>query len=582
MKFDSLALCAVVEELQAALPGARVSQVLQPQADTLCLGFRRGRERFSLLLSAGASDCRAHLLDDLPPGPERSFPFGTLLRKLLVSAEVTALQQVAFDRILHLELQGTDRLGSCRRWCLLGEFMGKHSNLLVIDEEEMIVACLKPVTHRVNRYREVLPGRPYVGPPQGGKRDGLRLSEEDYRALWPPEGSAVPLKAAFRAGCLGISDDFWRLLCLRAGLDPEATSAHLPPEAADRLWGAWQSLRAAVEAGAWQPTLYRDAGGEPRQAYPFAGLEQGLPGWTAEPVSSFNKALEILSAAERKRAQEEHLRQALRQRLAQALKQVQRRHADASAALEKAGDPEEYQKKGELLLAHLSRILPGQEQVEVVDYYDPALASLTIALDPHLDGPANAQRYFAAAARARRAREHLPARLAALEAEWTALERLQDQVEQAADGSALQQLEPAVEAVVGPSFIPHAAPPRQEEGWPRGLEKHLSTDGYEIVVAKNALHNEVLLSRIAAPTDLWFHVRGTGSSHVIVRTGGHPERVPPATLQEAALLAARHSPARHSSLVPVSYTQRKYVTKVKGAGAGRVTYRREKTLFVEP
>ena len=580
MKFDSLALCAVVDELRKALLGARVSQVLQPQADALCLGFRRGQERFSLWLSAGAGDCRAHLLDGPPPSPEGLFPFGTLLRKLLASAEVTALGQIAFDRILYLDLYGTDRLGTPRRWRLLGEFMGKHSNLIVIDEEEVIVTCLKPVTQQVNRYREVLPGRPYVPPPQGGKQDGLRLTEESYRALWPPEAAAVPLKAAFRAACLGISDDFWRLLCRRAGLDPEATSAHLPPDAAARLWTAWQWLRAAVEAGAWQPTLYRDAEGEPRHAYPFAGLEQDQPAWTAEPVSSFSQALEILSSAERKRAQEEHLRQALRQRLALALKQVQRRHADAAAALEQAGDPQEYQKKGELLLAHLSRITPGQEQVEVVDYYDPALASLTIALDPHLDGPANAQRYFAAAARARRARAHLPARLAALEAERATLEHLQRQVEQAADASALKQLEPAVEAAAGSSSPPPPSP--QEKAWPRGLEKHLSRDGYEIVVAKNALQNEVLLSRIAAPTDLWFHVRGAGSSHVIVRTGGHPERVPPSTLQEAALLAARHSPARHSSLVPVSYTQRKYVTKVKGGGAGRVTYRYEKTLFVEP
>jgi predicted ribosome quality control (RQC) complex YloA/Tae2 family protein len=583
MKFDSLILCAVVDELRETLVGARVSHVVQPEVDTVCLGFRRGGERAGLLLSAGAADCRAHLTESLPDGPDTPPNFCALLRKFLLSAEVVALRQISFDRLLHLDFAGTDRIGNPRSWRLIGEFMGKHSNLVLVDEEGVIVACLKHVTHRVNRYREVLPGRAYVPPPQGDKEEGLRLTEEAYRARWFV-GGVNPLKDTFRSALLGLSDDFWRLLCSRAGLNPEATFADAPPDAADRLWSAWQSVRLAADAGAWSPTLYRGSRGEPRQAYPFPlGSEVG---GTAEPAPSLSAALEIVSDAERKRAWEEQLRQTLCQRLAQTLRQVRRRCADTARALAQAEDPEGYKIKGDLILACLSQITPGQKQVEVVNYYDPDLAPLTIELDPLLDGPANAQRYFTAAARARRAMEHLPGRLARLEEDRETLERLQQQVEQAPDQAALARLQPAVEAATGPASGTPADRPRRprtprEAGWDK-LETHVSRDGYEIVVGKNAQQNEFVLSRVAAPTDLWFHVRGAGSGHVIVRTGGHPERVPPTTLQEAAVLAARHSRAKHSALVPVSYTQRKYVTKVKGAGSGQVTYRHEKTLFVEP
>jgi predicted ribosome quality control (RQC) complex YloA/Tae2 family protein len=87
---------------------------------------------------------------------------------------------------------------------------------------------------------------------------------------------------------------------------------------------------------------------------------------------------------------------------------------------------------------------------------------------------------------------------------------------------------------------------------------------------------------VARPTDLWVHVKAVPSAHVIIRTNGKPEAVPKSVLLEAAELAARHSEAKHSSLVPVDYTLRKYVRKPKGAPPGKALYEREKTIFVTP
>ncbi len=75
---------------------------------------------------------------------------------------------------------------------------------------------------------------------------------------------------------------------------------------------------------------------------------------------------------------------------------------------------------------------------------------------------------------------------------------------------------------------------------------------------------------------------GFTSAHVVIRTGKHPERVPPEVLREAARLCALHSAAKHSHLVPVDYTLRKHVVKRRGSPPGEVQYTHEKTLDVEP
>jgi predicted ribosome quality control (RQC) complex YloA/Tae2 family protein len=71
-------------------------------------------------------------------------------------------------------------------------------------------------------------------------------------------------------------------------------------------------------------------------------------------------------------------------------------------------------------------------------------------------------------------------------------------------------------------------------------------------------------------------------AHVLVRGVQTLDRLPPDVLREAARLAAAHSEAKHSSVVPVDYTFRRYVRKPRGSAPGFVTYTGEKTLDVKP
>ena len=109
--------------------------------------------------------------------------------------------------------------------------------------------------------------------------------------------------------------------------------------------------------------------------------------------------------------------------------------------------------------------------------------------------------------------------------------------------------------------------------------RYISSDGIDILVGKNNIQNDRLTFKESSPDDIWLHTKDFHGSHVIILSGGE---APDTTLLEAAELAAYYSKARDSGLVPVDYTQRRFVKKPSGAKPGMVIYTNQRTLYVTP
>ncbi len=106
-------------------------------------------------------------------------------------------------------------------------------------------------------------------------------------------------------------------------------------------------------------------------------------------------------------------------------------------------------------------------------------------------------------------------------------------------------------------------------------------EGFILYVGKNAANNDELTMRFAKPNDLWFHARGSGGSHVVLRInkGQKPAKY---IIKKAASIAAYYSQARKAKYTPVAYTFKKYVRKPKGANPGSVVMSKEEVIMVEP
>lgn len=269
---------------------------------------------------------------------------------------------------------------------------------------------------------------------------------------------------------------------------------------------------------------------------------------------SFGEALD--------RTLEERVFQGLAQARIAALRRDLARRERALAALKEAEEEAqrwpEIQAKADLILTRLSDIPRGAREVEV-EGLDGAL--VRIALDPGLPPAAYAQTLYREVKKLRRRLEEIPARRAAIAAE---IQRMEGELE-------LLRTRPDLASYFPGGELPAA------KAKPKSRPRQLLIEGFPVIVGRSAQENEEILRR-ASPSDLWLHARGVPGAHVLIKTGGRP--VPEGVLRRAAELAAWHSQARGAAKVEVSYTERRYVRKPKGAPLGTVTLLEEKVIVI--
>ncbi len=282
----------------------------------------------------------------------------------------------------------------------------------------------------------------------------------------------------------------------------------------------------------------------------------------------------------------EQQRRTLEAHLRRRAKTADRLVANLNRDHERAERGDEYRRCAETLAVHLHTLESGMQQARLTD---PRTGQeLEIALDPRLSPAANLESWFRRARKAEKGCQVIRRRL--------------DEAEKDASraATALDSLGEALAASTSPQerlgalrtwkeenrdLLPTARARRRSSGpeEPARPFRRYRIDGrWEVWIGRNNQENDALTFGASHGKDLWLHAQGVPGSHVILRTGGHPERVPRTVLQKTAALAALHCRSKHSSLVPVIWTERRYVRKPRKAPAGAATCLREKSVFVEP
>ena len=108
-----------------------------------------------------------------------------------------------------------------------------------------------------------------------------------------------------------------------------------------------------------------------------------------------------------------------------------------------------------------------------------------------------------------------------------------------------------------------------------------SSDGWLIYVGRNRQENDLLLSKLSQPRDLWLHILGHSGSHVLIKMPGSKSDPPQTTIKEAAQLAARFSKVTSGGKVRVVYTEARFVKRAANGKSGMVNYENEKTIEID-
>jgi predicted ribosome quality control (RQC) complex YloA/Tae2 family protein len=239
-------------------------------------------------------------------------------------------------------------------------------------------------------------------------------------------------------------------------------------------------------------------------------------------------------------------------------------------------DALEQKRIGDLLLANASSAIRKGEQVTVIDYFDADQSAIEIEVDERLTLAQEAARRFKLYSRAKRGLAQTNSRLGVTEAE---LKKLQAQLADL-EKSAADRDEAALAKFSGDKPAATVKKKSREEKIP-GTRSYLSSDGFRVIVGRGARDNDNLTFKVARPNDLWLHAADYPGSHVIVRNSTRKE-IPHRTIIEAAQLAAHFSQASKDPKVDVRYTQRKFISKPKGAAPGLVRMSRFKNITVGP
>lgn len=573
MALDGITLNALTCELSELLTGARIDKIHQPERDEIIISIRSYRESFRLLLCANPSFPRVHLTELTKDNPQTPPLFCMLLRKHLCGGKITNIRQKDMERIIMIDIESYDELGDISTKTLIAEIMGKHSNIILVNNSGKIIDSIFHIDISISSVRQVLPGFLYQEPPGQGK---VNLSERaDYDVLSDIEVSEAPYHKQIMTKYMGISPIIARETVFRAFKNTDTMPDISNVKAlADKV----VNLRDTILNHQYNPCIITDKlTGKPIDFSPIEILQYEDMA-QCEFFDSMNSAVDSFYI---KKAKNESMRQKsamLHKLVSNNIERCERKLQIQNETLTRSSDREKHKIKGDLITANLYRIKKGDEFIETENFYsDGEMVRITLKTD--LSPAENAQRYYAKYTKEKTAEEETLKQRKLNVEELEYLSSVLESIEQAETVSEINQIK---EELCDQGYIKRKFTGKKNTKTPK-LEpaRFISHDGFEIFAGKNNRQNDYVTLKIARSTDIWFHTKNIHGSHVIVKTEGGRD-VPDRTLTEAAMIAAYFSKGKNSQNIEVDYTTVKNVKKPSGAKPGMVIYVNNYTAVVTP
>jgi len=575
MPLDAICLTAVANEIRLAVVGGRIDKIHQPGRDEVVLAVR-GAENCKLFLSANPSHPRAQLTELSRENPDKPPMFCMLLRKHLTGARILGIEQPHMERVLRIVMEAMDELGDRVERQLVLEAMGRHSNLILLDGEGRIVDCLRRVDSDMSVKRQVLPGLFYRLPPVQDKLDPAQMSREELEQELQraPEESQADKWLLDSFG--GLSPLVCRELAFRAGGSTDIRLHQMGEQGRARLLDELERLMERVRNNNFTPTVIK------RENKPadFTFMPVGQYGGAAQvcDADSFAQLLDGFYATRETMERVRQQGQDMIRTVTNARDRTARKIGLQEQELEATRDRELLRQKGDIITSNLHAMTKGMARLKAYNFYDPEGGEIEIALDPLLTPQQNAAKYYKEYNKAKTAEQMLTQQL---EKGRQELEYLNSVLESIALAEGERDLQEIRQELVETGYVRRAskAKGREKKVTSKPMEFR-STAGLRISVGKNNAQNDLLTTKMAFKSDIWFHTQKIHGSHVILWTeGGQPDLQ---SLNEAACLAAWFSQGRESAKVPVDYTPVKFVKKPAGARPGMVVYTTYETAWVTP
>lgn len=298
-----------------------------------------------------------------------------------------------------------------------------------------------------------------------------------------------------------------------------------------------------------------------------------------EKFSSINKAWHIFLKESQRQNEYDKL-------FSPILKAINKRKHILQTTLSKLKEAEDIEGRkqiadlmGNLILSNKHKIPRGSDSVELTNIFSDQQEVIRIKLNPKKTSVENATYYFQKYKNIAEKKQVIALKKNTYQKELQEIVMIEEKVHNAS----VKDLEKIREQLEDMNVLQSSVVKGKDKQTLKYSFKRLILDNeWDIYIGKNNQNNELLTFGFANKWDLWLHAQGVSGSHVIIKMPAKNSSTPKHVIEQAARIAAANSKAKHSTTVPVVYTEVRHVSKIRGAQPGTVSIKNEKVIFVEP
>ncbi len=576
MAFDGIVTKMIASELQN-LSGARIDKIFQPNKNNILIGCYLNKINYLINICIDSSSYRIHLTTHSKPNPTVAPNFCMVLRKHLLGLHIKNVITNNLERVIIIEFEGFDELDDIVSKKLIIELMGKHCNIILLDDQNIIIDSMRHI-YQENNVRNVVPHQKYSFPIID-KSNFLNCSNfsEFYKQL-PDEITLENFPLIISKVFNGFSKSFI------SGILQDLKIDNLDGKNLEKLYDYIKDIVFENDTNNLDFKFIELSNN--KNDYYLSKAKK------ARNMFHLNFFLDDFYFEKESILEFKTYRDSVFKMILSVLNKYKKRLDNMNKKLSECEDMQKYKLYGELITANLYRIknLPIPEIV-LENYYDNN-NRITIKLDSRYSPSINSKRFFKKYNKLKNTFEIVTKQKDETLKDLDYIESVVYELEAATSLDEVYSIfEEISENVVFSEKIKSFSNNKKDKIRKSSLTKNknvsfnpikYTVEGYQFLVGRNNKENDYLTLKYASKNDIWFHTKDIHGSHAILKLDSNKDVPNSDVLVKCAEIAALHSKAKNSSNVPVDYCEVRYVKKPNGAKPGMVIYTHNHTLYVNP
>lgn len=532
---DGISLNKIKSELKKELYGKKINKITKNTETSLSIFFGKTE----LVFSCNPSFPICYIATSKEGVLENSTGLAANMRKHLLNAMLTDVEQLGFDRILLFKFSKINELGEVKNYSIFFEIMGKYSNFIFTDENNRIIDLLKRFSLEENRLRALFPGLQYEQPIIDEKLSPLEVTKEEFEKFAEEKSLLKNIE--------GIGK-----LTLNSAVTYEEFKNILEEPVSPKIY----LFNKRIVLG----TVLNI-------------IPQGKKYDEVMEFETFREAVNYYISSENLSSSFDTLKTQLLDNVNKRIKKNSKILSLIEIEAEEKKDFAKYKELGDILAASIYSVKRGMASLTAYDFYNNK--EVVIELEPQLTPQENLEKLYKKYNKLKRGVEANKRRYLEISAELEYLNSIKLFIDNSPSTDNLKLIQ---EELISQGYLKT----QQKKGNNKKKQIKevgygvLEFDGYKIFYGRNNIENDNLTFKVAEKNDIWMHSKNIPGSHIIIKTDVITDEI----LLKGAEVAAFFSKSFVGDKVSVDYTQKRYINKPKGGKPGFVTYVNEKNILV--